>query len=227
MPGQAGTQQDAAARSLLQMTYSLTRFAIYETARDRLGQGSQGPPPFYQKVLLGAVGGERGRGTLGPGSLWLEEPRPQLSSGRRFHRRLCGNPGGHGERQVSSAGASSAAGEGRLLLACSWGAGLLPVCLASLLPQPPRGPWPGPGGDLCVWQAKHGSCPSAGPRRRRPGAGFSSLVTETPWDLCWAFPHSPERVPALPPQYLPPAAPRALPCRMQNDVKQPAHLRRK
>ncbi|XP_009879594.1 PREDICTED: mitochondrial dicarboxylate carrier [Charadrius vociferus] len=39
-----------------QMTYSLTRFAIYETARDRLGQGSQGPPPFYQKVLLGAVG---------------------------------------------------------------------------------------------------------------------------------------------------------------------------
>uniref|UniRef100_A0A8B9R184 Solute carrier family 25 member 10 n=1 Tax=Anas platyrhynchos TaxID=8839 RepID=A0A8B9R184_ANAPL len=82
-----------------QMTYSLTRFAIYETARDRLGQGSQGPPPFYQKVLLGAVGGERGRGTLGPGSLWPEEPRPQLSSGRRFHRRLCGDPGGHGERQ--------------------------------------------------------------------------------------------------------------------------------
>ncbi|NXT74530.1 DIC protein, partial [Zapornia atra] len=43
-----------------QMTYSLTRFAIYETARDRLGQGSQGPPPFYQKVLLGAVGGFTG-----------------------------------------------------------------------------------------------------------------------------------------------------------------------
>ncbi|NXL59526.1 DIC protein, partial [Chordeiles acutipennis] len=42
------------------MTYSLTRFAIYETARDRLGQGSQGPPPFYQKVLLGAVGGFTG-----------------------------------------------------------------------------------------------------------------------------------------------------------------------
>uniref|UniRef100_A0A8B9VM16 Mitochondrial dicarboxylate carrier n=1 Tax=Anas zonorhyncha TaxID=75864 RepID=A0A8B9VM16_9AVES len=60
VPGQAGSQQDAAARSLLQMTYSLTRFAIYETARDRLGQGSQGPPPFYQKVLLGAVGGFTG-----------------------------------------------------------------------------------------------------------------------------------------------------------------------
>ncbi|XP_035755918.1 mitochondrial dicarboxylate carrier [Egretta garzetta] len=48
------------ASRLLQMTYSLTRFAIYETARDRLGQGSQGPPPFYQKVLLGAVGGFTG-----------------------------------------------------------------------------------------------------------------------------------------------------------------------
>lgn len=46
------------------MTYSLTRFAIYESVRDRLGQGNQGPPPFYQKVLLGAVGGERGRGSL-------------------------------------------------------------------------------------------------------------------------------------------------------------------
>ncbi|NWJ02788.1 DIC protein, partial [Crypturellus undulatus] len=43
-----------------QMTYSLTRFAIYETARERLGRGTQGPPPFYQKVLLGAVGGFTG-----------------------------------------------------------------------------------------------------------------------------------------------------------------------
>lgn len=43
---------------LLQMTYSLTRFGIYETAKNHLGQGSQGPPPFYQKVLIGAVGGE-------------------------------------------------------------------------------------------------------------------------------------------------------------------------
>uniref|UniRef100_A0A8D0EXS1 Mitochondrial dicarboxylate carrier n=1 Tax=Strix occidentalis caurina TaxID=311401 RepID=A0A8D0EXS1_STROC len=43
-----------------QMTYSLTRFAIYETVRDHLGRGSQGPPPFYQKVLLGAVGGFTG-----------------------------------------------------------------------------------------------------------------------------------------------------------------------
>ncbi|NXN53141.1 DIC protein, partial [Rynchops niger] len=43
-----------------QMTYSLTRFAIYETARDRMSQGNQGPPPFYQKVLMGAVGGFTG-----------------------------------------------------------------------------------------------------------------------------------------------------------------------
>ncbi|NXW93308.1 DIC protein, partial [Alopecoenas beccarii] len=43
-----------------QMTYSLTRFGIYETAKNHLGRGSQGPPPFYQKVLLGAVGGFTG-----------------------------------------------------------------------------------------------------------------------------------------------------------------------
>uniref|UniRef100_A0A8C3J1T4 Mitochondrial dicarboxylate carrier n=1 Tax=Calidris pygmaea TaxID=425635 RepID=A0A8C3J1T4_9CHAR len=43
-----------------QMTYSLTRFAIYETTRDRLSQGNKGPPPFYQKVLMGALGGFTG-----------------------------------------------------------------------------------------------------------------------------------------------------------------------
>ncbi|KAL7989518.1 hypothetical protein Chor_012184 [Crotalus horridus] len=43
-----------------QMTYSLTRFAIYETVRDSLSKGAQGPMPFYQKVLLGAVGGFTG-----------------------------------------------------------------------------------------------------------------------------------------------------------------------
>ncbi|MGH0156487.1 UNVERIFIED_CONTAM: hypothetical protein FKN15_046857 [Acipenser sinensis] len=41
-----------------QMTYSLTRFAIYETVRDRISSGSQAPLPFYQKVLLGAFGGD-------------------------------------------------------------------------------------------------------------------------------------------------------------------------
>lgn len=40
-----------------QMSYSLTRFAIYETVRDMMGSKNQGPMPFYQKVMLGAFGG--------------------------------------------------------------------------------------------------------------------------------------------------------------------------
>uniref|UniRef100_A0A5F4WDP3 Mitochondrial dicarboxylate carrier n=1 Tax=Callithrix jacchus TaxID=9483 RepID=A0A5F4WDP3_CALJA len=43
-----------------QMTYSLTRFAIYETVRDRVAKGSQGPLPFHQKVLLGSISGLAG-----------------------------------------------------------------------------------------------------------------------------------------------------------------------
>ncbi|TRZ14410.1 hypothetical protein HGM15179_012701 [Zosterops borbonicus] len=43
-----------------QMSYSLTRFAIYDTAKNYLGQGRQGPPPFYQKVLVAAAGGLTG-----------------------------------------------------------------------------------------------------------------------------------------------------------------------
>lgn len=43
-----------------QMSYSLTRFAIYETVRDMISTDSQGPMPFYQKVLLGAFGGFTG-----------------------------------------------------------------------------------------------------------------------------------------------------------------------
>ncbi|XP_064180835.1 mitochondrial dicarboxylate carrier-like [Anguilla rostrata] len=43
-----------------QMSYSLTRFAIYETVRDMMGGAKQGPMPFYQKVLLGAFGGFTG-----------------------------------------------------------------------------------------------------------------------------------------------------------------------
>lgn len=39
------------------MSYSLTRFAIYETVRDMMGSKNKGPMPFYQKVLLGAFGG--------------------------------------------------------------------------------------------------------------------------------------------------------------------------
>ncbi|KAL0595744.1 Mitochondrial dicarboxylate carrier [Plecturocebus cupreus] len=43
-----------------QMTYSLTRFAIYETVRDQVAKGSQGPLPFHQKVLLGSISGLAG-----------------------------------------------------------------------------------------------------------------------------------------------------------------------
>ncbi|XP_074116518.1 mitochondrial dicarboxylate carrier-like isoform X2 [Sminthopsis crassicaudata] len=43
-----------------QMTYSLTRFAIYESFRDKLTAGSHGPIPFYKKVLLGSLGGFAG-----------------------------------------------------------------------------------------------------------------------------------------------------------------------
>ncbi|MEQ2215390.1 hypothetical protein XENOCAPTIV_000495 [Xenoophorus captivus] len=39
-----------------QITYSLTRFAIYETVRDMMGNTGKGPMPFYQKVLLGTFG---------------------------------------------------------------------------------------------------------------------------------------------------------------------------
>lgn len=51
-----------------QMTYSLTRFAIYETVRDQVAKGSEGPLPFYKKVLLGAISGEWGRVLRGAGA---------------------------------------------------------------------------------------------------------------------------------------------------------------
>lgn len=44
--------------SLFQMTYSMTRFAIYETVRDKISSQNQGPMPFYQKILLAAFGGK-------------------------------------------------------------------------------------------------------------------------------------------------------------------------
>uniref|UniRef100_A0A3Q3SU69 Solute carrier family 25 member 10 n=1 Tax=Mastacembelus armatus TaxID=205130 RepID=A0A3Q3SU69_9TELE len=43
-----------------QMTYSLSRFAIYETVRDEMNRKYKGLMPFYQKVLLGAFGGFAG-----------------------------------------------------------------------------------------------------------------------------------------------------------------------
>ncbi|XP_028455690.1 mitochondrial dicarboxylate carrier isoform X1 [Perca flavescens] len=43
-----------------QMTYSLSRFAIYETVRDEMNRKNKGFWPFYQKVLMGAFGGFAG-----------------------------------------------------------------------------------------------------------------------------------------------------------------------
>ncbi|XP_041634259.1 mitochondrial dicarboxylate carrier [Cheilinus undulatus] len=43
-----------------QMTYSLTRFGIYETVRDKMNRENRAVIPFYQKVLLGAFGGFAG-----------------------------------------------------------------------------------------------------------------------------------------------------------------------
>ncbi|XP_072530676.1 mitochondrial dicarboxylate carrier [Salminus brasiliensis] len=40
-----------------QLTYSMTRFAIYETVRDMVAERNHGPMPFYQKVLLASFGG--------------------------------------------------------------------------------------------------------------------------------------------------------------------------
>lgn len=54
------------------MTYSLTRFAIYETVRDQVAKGSEGPLPFYKKVLLGSISGE-----------WLGGQGAKCGEGRR------------------------------------------------------------------------------------------------------------------------------------------------
>ena len=88
-----------------QMSYSLTRFAIYETVRDMMGSKSQGPMPFYQKVLLGAFGGGEPLILRPPISLmWCHTSwsvREQLSSADRFDWRVCWNSGRHGECQVT------------------------------------------------------------------------------------------------------------------------------
>ncbi|NWH39850.1 DIC protein, partial [Chloropsis hardwickii] len=133
-----------------QMTYSLTRFGIYETAKSHLG--GQGPPPFYQKVLLAAVGGKLGSGALGPGYLRMDEPLTQLFSGHRFHWWACGDPGGHGERQVSSVCTTGAFGPCMMAFGVVASAGVL---LTSLLASLPRGQWTR---SSVPWLARAGLC---------------------------------------------------------------------
>ncbi|KAF7659951.1 hypothetical protein LDENG_00290690, partial [Lucifuga dentata] len=43
-----------------QMTYSLSRFAIYDIVRNKLSRRNKGLMPFYEKVLLGVFGGFAG-----------------------------------------------------------------------------------------------------------------------------------------------------------------------
>ncbi|KAK1785566.1 hypothetical protein P4O66_018927 [Electrophorus voltai] len=46
------------ASTCRQLTYSMTRFAIYETVRDMMTDKKQEPMSFYQKRLLSAFGGK-------------------------------------------------------------------------------------------------------------------------------------------------------------------------
>jgi dicarboxylate transporter 10 len=54
--GILGLYNGLSASLLRQMTYSLTRFAIYETVKGKISDADH-PMPFYQKVLLGAGAG--------------------------------------------------------------------------------------------------------------------------------------------------------------------------
>ncbi|XP_069558842.1 mitochondrial dicarboxylate carrier [Brachyistius frenatus] len=58
--GFLGLYSGLSASLCRQMTYSLSRFAIYETVRDKMKRKNKGFMPFYQKVLLGAFGGFTG-----------------------------------------------------------------------------------------------------------------------------------------------------------------------
>lgn len=85
------------------MTYSLTRFAIYETVRDHVTKGSEGPLPFHKKVLLGAISGELPAGPGAGGRRWAT-PESHVGSGvcrPRLHWRLRGDARGYGQCQVS------------------------------------------------------------------------------------------------------------------------------
>lgn len=86
------------------MTYSLTRFAIYETMRDYITKDDERPLPFHHKVLLGSISGEHRevRAQAGPkhrtwGTItcW-----PWRLCHRRFDWRLRGDPSRFGQCQV-------------------------------------------------------------------------------------------------------------------------------
>lgn len=100
-----------------QMSYSLTRFAIYETVRDMMGSTGQGPMPFYQKVLLGAFGGGNTHTNTHARTRVVFTPPPPITckhavsqpgicsqqqfSANRFHWWVCRHASRHGECQVT------------------------------------------------------------------------------------------------------------------------------
>uniref|UniRef100_A0A669BFU7 Solute carrier family 25 member 10 n=1 Tax=Oreochromis niloticus TaxID=8128 RepID=A0A669BFU7_ORENI len=99
-----------------QMTYSLSRFAIYETVRDKMKRKNKGPMPFHQKVLLGAFGGFTG-GFIGTPTD-LVNVREQILTKDFFPSEMCFL---EGLRKLFS-GASMASSRGALVsvgqLAC-------------------------------------------------------------------------------------------------------------
>ncbi|KAK2160728.1 hypothetical protein LSH36_127g03059 [Paralvinella palmiformis] len=66
--GVLGLYNGLSASILRQLTYSMSRFAIYETVKNNLQQPGQ-QMPFYQKVLLGGVSGAIGGIAGTPGDL--------------------------------------------------------------------------------------------------------------------------------------------------------------
>lgn len=66
--GILGLYNGLSASILRQLTYSMSRFAIYETVKNNIQQPGQ-QMPFYQKVLLGGVSGAIGGIAGTPGDL--------------------------------------------------------------------------------------------------------------------------------------------------------------
>ncbi|CAL4060204.1 unnamed protein product [Meganyctiphanes norvegica] len=57
------------ASLLRQVTYSTTRFAIYEVAKQRMAESSGGPTPFYQRAALAGFAGACGGFVGTPGDM--------------------------------------------------------------------------------------------------------------------------------------------------------------
>lgn len=140
------------------MTYSLTRFAIYETVRDHVAKGSEGPLPFYKKVLLGSISGELPArpGTVGAGGHCKSSHVGSGVCHPRLHWRLRGDSRRYGQCQVS---ACPHPRSGSFPTSDGAGGLLARVCGVFSLEQA-LGPW---GLDTGDWGAGQGEprCPPA------------------------------------------------------------------